>query len=87
MRKAKGKKPSSSGPAKRTFFQRKVCRFCADKVEHIDYKDVKTLKNLLTDRGKIIPSRISGNCAYHQRKVTTAIKRARFIAIFPYSFF
>jgi len=83
----RGKKPSSSSPSKRTFFQKKVCRFCADKVENIDYKDVKTLKNLLTDRGKIIPSRISGNCAHHQRKVTTAVKRARYVALFPYSFF
>ncbi|MBF0291951.1 MAG: 30S ribosomal protein S18 [Nitrospinae bacterium] len=78
------KKPSTGG--KRTFFQKKVCRFCADKIENVDYKDVKTLKNLLTDRGKIIPSRISGNCATHQRKVTTAIKRARNMALFPYSF-
>jgi small subunit ribosomal protein S18 len=82
------RKPSttSGGGGKRTFFQKKVCRFCADKVENIDYKDVKTLKNLLTDRGKIIPSRISGNCATHQRKATIAIKRARNMALFPYTF-
>lgn len=79
-------KKTSSGGGKRTFFQKKVCRFCADKIENVDYKDVKTLKNLLTDRGKIIPSRISGNCATHQRKVTMAIKRARNMALFPYSF-
>lgn len=77
---------TSSGGGKRTFFQKKVCRFCADNIEHVDYKDVKTLKNLLTDRGKIIPSRISGNCATHQRKVTVAIKRARTMALFPYTF-
>jgi small subunit ribosomal protein S18 len=80
------KTSSSGGGGKRTFFQKKVCRFCADKIENVDYKDVKTLKNLLTDRGKIIPSRISGNCATHQRKVTLAIKRARNMALFPYSF-
>lgn len=71
----------------RSFYQKKVCRFCADKVEDIDYKDVKGLKNLLTDRGKIIPRRISGNCAHHQRKVTTAIKRARNMALIPFSFY
>lgn len=70
---------------RRTFFQKKICRFCADKIDHIDYKDVKTLRNLLTERGKIIPSRISGNCAPHQRKLTVAIKRARTIALLPYT--
>jgi small subunit ribosomal protein S18 len=74
------------GPRRRTFFQRKICRFCADNVVDIDYKDVKTLKNLLTDRGKIIPSRISGNCTRHQAKLTVAIKRAREIAIIPFAF-
>ena len=80
---------SDGGTRKRTrgFYQKKVCRFCADKVEDIDYKDTKALKNLLTDRGKIIPSRISGNCAYHQRKVTVAIKRARNMALIPFSFY
>ncbi|MBI4666818.1 MAG: 30S ribosomal protein S18 [Nitrospinae bacterium] len=82
----KGTRSSSREGGKRTFYQKKICRFCADKIENIDYKDVKTLKNLLTDRGKIIPSRISGNCSSHQRKVTTAIKRARYIALFPYTF-
>jgi len=76
---------SSSPGKRRTFFQKKICRFCMDKITNIDYKDVKLLRNLLTERGKIIPSRISGNCATHQRKVTTAIKRARAIALIPYT--
>ncbi len=70
---------------RRTFIQRKVCRFCADKIEEIDYKDIKTIRNLLTERGKIIPSRISGNCASHQRKLTVAIKRARTMALIPFT--
>ena len=78
-------KPAGQGQKRRTFFQRKICRFCADNITDIDYKDVKTLKNLLSDRGKIIPSRISGNCSRHQRKLTTAIKRARHMAIVPYA--
>lgn len=64
--------------------RRKVCQFCADKTEHIDYKDVDTLKKYTTDRGKILPKRITGTCAVHQRAVTTAIKRARIVALLPY---
>ncbi len=76
-----------SAPQRSSFYtQKKVCRFCADKIENIDYKDVKVIKNLLTERGKIIPSRISGNCARHQRKATVAIKRARNIAIIPFTY-
>jgi small subunit ribosomal protein S18 len=71
---------------KRYFFRRrKVCRFCADKNVAIDYKDPQTLKYFITDRGKIIPRRISGNCAKHQRKVGVAIKRARMIALMPFT--
>ncbi|MBI5638585.1 MAG: 30S ribosomal protein S18 [Nitrospinae bacterium] len=70
---------------KKLYPQRKVCRFCADKVTFIDYKDIKTLKALTTERGKIIPSRVSGNCARHQRSVTEAIKRARNIALLPFT--
>ena len=70
---------------KRGFARRKVCRFCADKNVPIDYKDPGTLKYFITDRGKIIPRRISGNCAKHQRKVSTAIKRARMIALMPFT--
>ena len=67
------------------FARRKVCRFCADKNVSIDYKDPQTLKYFITDRGKIIPRRISGNCAKHQRKVSVAIKRARMIALMPFA--
>jgi small subunit ribosomal protein S18 len=70
---------------KRVFSRRKVCRFCADKELTIDYKDVKTLRNFVTERGKIIPKRIYGTCATHQRQVTEAIKRARHLALMPYT--
>ena len=68
-----------------TFHRRKVCRFCADSSLVIDYKDFKTLRIFTSERGKIIPRRISGNCAKHQRMLTTAIKRARNIALLPYT--
>jgi small subunit ribosomal protein S18 len=70
---------------RRSFPRRKVCRFCADKNLLIDYKDPQTLKYFITERGKIIPRRISGNCARHQRKVGVAIKRARVIALMPFT--
>jgi small subunit ribosomal protein S18 len=70
---------------KKIFQRRRVCRFCADKELTIDYKEVKILRNYLTERGKIIPRRIYGNCAKHQRQMTEAIKRARQIALLPYS--
>ncbi len=66
-------------------FTQKICRFCADKVSSLNFYDIKSLKPLISERGKIIPSRISGNCAKHQRAVTTAIKRARCIALLPFS--
>ncbi len=65
--------------------RRKVCRFCVDKTPFVDYKDVKTLKFFLTERGKILPRRISGNCARHQREVTVAVKRCRNIAMVPFT--
>ena len=65
--------------------RRKVCSFCVDKVEEIDYKDVAKLRRFITERGKILPRRISGNCAKHQRQVTVAIKRARNIALLPFT--
>lgn len=75
-----------SGPRKKRVFQRrKACRFCIEKDVVIDYKDVKVLRSFVTERGKIIPRRIFGNCARHQREVTEAIKRARQIALMPYS--
>jgi small subunit ribosomal protein S18 len=70
---------------KRRFPRKKICRFCSDKVEDIDYKDIKRWRNLITERGKIIPRRISGNCARHQRQLGTAIKRARNIALMPFA--
>ena len=70
---------------KRSFFAQKICRFCTDKVEHIDFFDIKLLKPLISERGKIVPSRISGNCARHQRQLTEAIKRARNIALLPFT--
>ena len=67
------------------FSRNKVCRFCADKETGIDYKDAKTLRIFLTERCKIIPRRISGNCAKHQRRLTVAVKRARHLALLPYT--
>jgi small subunit ribosomal protein S18 len=69
---------------KRIYHRRKVCRFCADTSLAINYKDPKALKYFLTERGKIIPRRISGSCTKHQRALTHAIKRARTIALLPY---
>lgn len=65
--------------------RRKVCNFCADKVDGIDYKDVAKLRRFITERGKILPRRISGTCAKHQRQLTVAIKRARNIALLPFT--
>jgi len=65
--------------------RRKVCQFCADKVEAIDYKDVAKLRKFISERGKIQPRRMTGTCAKHQRELTTAIKRARTVALLPYS--
>ena len=65
--------------------RKKVCAFCVDKVEAIDYKDVNKLKRYVSERGKILPRRITGNCARHQRTLTVAIKRARHISLMPYT--
>jgi len=70
---------------RRTFHRRKVCRFCADSSLTIDYKDPRTLRYFTTERGKMIPGRISGNCARHQRELSVAIKRARMIALLPFT--
>ena len=64
--------------------RKKVCIFCADKVEFIDYKDSAKLRKFISERGKILPRRISGTCAKHQRELNTAIKRARQVALLPY---
>ena len=74
MKRERGRKP-----------KKKICSFCVDKVEAIDYKDVPKLRRYVTERGKILPRRISGNCAKHQRQLTLAIKRARNIALLPFT--
>lgn len=65
--------------------KRRVCMFCVDKVKTVDYKELGRLRKFITERGKILPRRISGNCANHQRQLTVAIKRARQLALLPYS--
>jgi small subunit ribosomal protein S18 len=65
--------------------KKRICSFCADKVNYIDYKQSDRLRRFITERGKILPRRISGNCAKHQRQLTTAIKRARQMALLPYT--
>jgi small subunit ribosomal protein S18 len=70
---------------KRYFFRRrKVCKFCADKIDYVDYKDIKLLSSFVPERGKVLPRRMFGTCAEHQRKLTLAIKRARNIALLPF---
>jgi small subunit ribosomal protein S18 len=73
------------GGGGRRMHRRKVCRFCIEKVDLIDFKDVKMLQNYIPERGKILPRRISGSCATHQRMLAEAIKRARNIALLPYA--
>ena len=65
--------------------RRRGCPFCSDEAQKVDYKDPNTLRYFITDRGKIIPSRITGNCARHQRRLTTAIKQARSVALLPFA--
>lgn len=65
--------------------RKKVCGFCVDKVEHIDCKDIARLRRYMSERGKILPRRVTGTCAKHQRELTVAIKRARHLALLPYS--
>lgn len=67
------------------FGRRRVCRFCADTDEKIDYKNISALRSFITDRGKLLPRRISGNCAKHQRAVAVAVRRARMIALVPFT--
>jgi small subunit ribosomal protein S18 len=73
------------GMRRRPGGRRKVCRFCADKTLKVDYKDARTLGSFITEGGKIVPSRTSGNCAKHQRQLAVAIKRARVLALLPFS--
>ena len=77
-------KDKKDGQRRTLFRRRKVCKFCADKIDDINYKDVKLLGPFVPERGKILPRRISGTCAMHQRKLQTAIKRARQLALIPY---
>src|SRR5262245_8545605 len=83
-RDGKGGDKDKQGQRRTLFRRRKVCKFCADKIDDIDYKDIKIVGPFVPERGKILPRRISGTCAMHQRKLQTAIKRARQIALIPY---
>jgi len=76
----------AQGGKKKFFYRRKrVCKFCVEKIEYIDFKDIKTLQQFIPERGKILPRRISGTCALHQRKLQNAIKRARIAALLPFT--
>ncbi len=78
--------PSGPGGKKKFFYRRKrVCKFCVEKIEYVDFKDVKMLQQFIPERGKILPRRISGTCALHQRKLQNAIKRARIVALLPFA--
>lgn len=74
MRKERGRKP-----------KKKVCSFCVEKLSTVDYKEATRLRRFITERGKLLPRRISGNCAKHQRQLTTAVKRARIMALLPFT--
>ena len=86
FQKAEGREAGARPKKMNTFRRkRKVCVFCGEKAKPIDYKDVATLKKYISERGKILPRRIIGNCAEHQRELTVAIKRARHLALLPYT--
>lgn len=74
-----------TGVAPKRFVRRKLCRFCSDKIDKVDFKDIIRIKRYVTERGKIVPRRISGTCAKHQRQLKIALKRARNIALVPYT--
>lgn len=78
------KKRIKGEPLKKKVFKKRPCRFCMDKVEGIDYLDYQKFHRLITERGKIVPSRISGNCAAHQRQLARAVKKARVMALIPF---
>ena len=81
-----GRRPAGGPGGRRQYFRRrKVCKFCADKIDDINYKDAKLLMPFVPERAKILPRRISGTCAMHQRKLRTAIMRARQLALIPYT--
>jgi len=83
-KRATDKKTQSASKDKRKTHQANKCRFCRAKVENVDYKDIGTLKKLITPQGKMFSRKRAGNCAYHQRAVKQAVKRARFLALLPY---
>lgn len=72
------------GPRRKPIFRKRECKFCVEKIPSVDHKDISLLQKFVTERGKIVSSRISGNCAKHQRKVARAIKRARMIGLLPF---
>src|SRR6476646_1011874 len=76
---------AQGGKKKFVYRRKRVCKFCVEKLEYIDYKDIKTLQQFIPERGKILPRRISGTCALHQRKLQSAIKRARIAAMLPFA--
>lgn len=80
-----GRSQQGAGRGGRRMRRRRICRFCIEKVDIIDFKDTRFLQNFIPERGKILPRRISGNCAIHQRMLAEAIKRARNIALLPYT--
>jgi small subunit ribosomal protein S18 len=82
---AAGKKKEERGGNRSLFKRRKFCRFSAEKIEEIDYKDIDILKDFITENGKIMPARITGTKSHYQRQLSTAIKRARFLALMPYT--
>ena len=81
----KKKDDKKRGPARQLFKRRKFCRFTAEKIAEVDYKDLNILKDFITENGKVIPARITGTKARYQRQLGTAIKRARFLALLPYT--
>ena len=84
MRDSKGQERKPFGPRKMIRFAPKKCKFCMDKVPYIDYKDIALLRRFLTPSGKILGSRVTGNCSRHQSYLTRAIKRARYLALLPF---
>ena len=78
------RKPRKDGDKKKKVYKKKPCRFCMDKIGAIDYLDYQKFQKLLTERGKIMPSRITGTCAKHQRQLAAAIKKARVLALLPF---
>ena len=82
--KTNAKSKTKRGGKRKDFFRKKVCKFCLDKVDKMDYKDVNKLRKFITEKGKILPGRMTGNCARHQRVLALAVKKARYIALLPF---